>query len=371
MNCHTAEAPKELLVQKYLRANGLEKLSGELGIEAKFHPTEPLVILNYSQTGSPKTDPVVRECRALTLHSGTGDVVARSFPRFFREGECPDEELRFDWGDFVADEKVDGSLMVLYHWNGLCRVNTRGSFADGKIHPDFDRTWEETFFGLVNEVEVDHLSKELSYVFELCTRYNKVVTKYPEDRLYLLSAFNVRTGGEATPARLDATAQYLGVLRPKVFRFSSLEETKSYIEENAKRDPDWDGVVLRDRNGMRLKVKSASYDALHQLRGNNGDGFSARRLVPLVMNGNYRKVTDQFPEFAGRLFDVAERVGGAKARMMAVWDAAKPLPGQKEFALFVTQHTPLSGILFNARKSGEEPEAVWRRSEDYILKRVS
>jgi hypothetical protein len=81
-----------LQVQEYLHSGkSWANLTDELGIKVVFHPSLPLVTVNYDQIESPKTHPIVRECRGLVLHRQTFDLVARSFPRFFNWGEVADE----------------------------------------------------------------------------------------------------------------------------------------------------------------------------------------------------------------------------------------------------------------------------------------
>lgn len=143
-----------MLVQKYLREKSIElgsqaalsALTDEFAIRTALHPNgDPLVILNYSQIDSSKRHPLVQECRGLTLHLETWDVVARSFPRFFNYGECPDQDKKFDWNNFSAETKEDGSLILLYRFNNEWRVNTRGSFGLGEICPGVGKCWSKSF----------------------------------------------------------------------------------------------------------------------------------------------------------------------------------------------------------------------------------
>lgn len=73
-----------MLVQDYLKANGgnFAKLENELGIRSCFSGIDNRVILNYNQLDSPKENPIVRECRALTPgqgYPGGGSSGVRSF----------------------------------------------------------------------------------------------------------------------------------------------------------------------------------------------------------------------------------------------------------------------------------------------------
>lgn len=90
-------------------------LSHELGISVKDYGDR--VVLNYSQIESPKTHPVVRECRGAIM-SKSGEVICRPFDRFYNLGEAPETQEHLDINRTIAVEKLDGSLIKLYHWNG-------------------------------------------------------------------------------------------------------------------------------------------------------------------------------------------------------------------------------------------------------------
>ena len=68
-------------VQKYLKEFGIEALKQEFGIKVKEYE-EGLCVLNYDQINSPKSHPIVKECRSLILDKEF-NVVSRSMDRFF------------------------------------------------------------------------------------------------------------------------------------------------------------------------------------------------------------------------------------------------------------------------------------------------
>ena len=69
---------------EYIKKNGIESLKSEFGINVKEY--DDLFVLNYDQIESPKTHPIVQECRSLILDKQF-NVVSRSFDRFFNFGE--------------------------------------------------------------------------------------------------------------------------------------------------------------------------------------------------------------------------------------------------------------------------------------------
>src|SRR3989344_2446115 len=159
-----------LNVQTYLRTPGntLETLHNELGVEFAEHPTDPLVILNYSQIDSPKTNSIVMECRGLVLEKETWNIVAKAFNRFFNWGEVTEMMADFDWNNFTANTKEDGSLILFYYYGDHWRINTRGSFGEATIN-NTNITWKEHVKALAPWLLSGRFweKKDCMFVFEL------------------------------------------------------------------------------------------------------------------------------------------------------------------------------------------------------------
>lgn len=365
-----------LEVQKYLSGGkSLSDLTDELGIKIAAHPELPLVILNYCQIASPKTHPIVRECRGLTLDSRDWSVVARSFPRFFNWGEMADEMPLFDFSDCVVDSKEDGSLCVLYYFDGLWHGNTRGSF--GLDCAQFtDRTWRELFLqaaGFATWEEFGSvLDQSLTYVCEFVSPWNKVVRTYHEPGLYLLTAYRGRD-------ELPWDAQELispppAFRRPERFSLAGIEAVQSFLAERATTDKTFEGVVLRDRAGRRWKVKNPEYVALHRLRGEGDNLYNQKHLIRFVLKNEGDELLAYFPEVRETFYSLKSTVDRLYEEMESVWRENWRIESQKEFALSIVGQTPFTGLLFNLRKrkglvqTEEDLRAAWIDSEDVILK---
>src|SRR4051812_14440572 len=101
-------------VIKYLKQYGLKALEEEFSIKAKIYE-EGLIVLNYDQIySSTKAHPIVAECRGLILDTDF-NIVSRSFDRFFNLGEQPETQTDIDISKAVCMEKIDGSLIKIYH----------------------------------------------------------------------------------------------------------------------------------------------------------------------------------------------------------------------------------------------------------------
>ena len=70
------------LIKEYLEAgHTFEDLENEFAISA--NQVENLICLNYSQIDSPKTVPIVRQCRGTIIDADTYDIVHYPFFRFY------------------------------------------------------------------------------------------------------------------------------------------------------------------------------------------------------------------------------------------------------------------------------------------------
>lgn len=341
-----------LKIQEYLKSGKtFADLEAEYGIKSKFHPEYPLVplvILNYDQINSPKTDPIVRECRGLVLNGQTFELAAKGFDRFFNEGEAYELTKDFDWSRPVdVRTKEDGSYINFFNYKGDIFITTRGSWADSECGFS-GKTWAEIVMELMPEnPNPNTLFPGVNMIFELCTIHNKIVRSYFEPKLILLGA--TKNGIEFEPEYIDAFAQVWGFHRPEKFLCGTIEAVKELIAEKSVNDATWEGLVLRDANGMRLKVKSSTYVALHHMRGEGDNLFNPKYIIPFILKGETDEVLTYFPEIEEKLNEVGEKVGELWLELGHFFHEAGSITDQKEFALAV-KDCRLSSILFRLKK---------------------
>lgn len=360
-------------IQEWLMENdkNFAKLTEEFGIESKFHSELPLVKLVYSQIDSPKLHPITMECRGLVLNTETLEIEARCFKRFFNYGEALEITENFNWNNFFSDEKVDGSLIIVF-WNAIIKdwiITTKGSFADQQICEN-GPTWESLVRDLLGD-DIYKMSPSYTYIFELCSLYNKVVREYREPVLYFLCAIHTKTGVEVYSENVNDSDK---IKYPKQFNFKNIEEIVEFLQRMEETDPTFEGCVLRDNTGLRLKIKSKTYLALHRLKG-NGNVFLTKNLIPFIMSGETDELLAYFPEVKNIVDDLEKEINIHWNSLYNTWNIAKDITDQKEFAITITKkyNTPFSGILFTMKKNSmigdvEELKKMWRSSSDNIIK---
>lgn len=362
------------MLTEWLKAGGtIERLDSEFDIASHRHPTLPLIGLNYRIT-APKTNALVMECRGTVVEEGTWKVVAYPFPRFFNAGEALEITYTFVWDEYEITEKHDGSLIILFNYKGYWVAKTRGSFVGGVPFPPPRQpglTFEQLFWRSVDAEKTTSLSPEKTYLFEICGPSNKVVRRYTETVVYLLAVFDTASGREIVDLKsLVNTALSIGVQCVMPNRVRGKESLYTILESLEKTEPDREGFVIQDRNGLRLKVKSKTYQALHRLT-DNGDVRSVRNLIPLVLAGSRDKIVTYFPEILDRYDAVKHVVDEAWAVLLQTWRECHGIESQKNFALSVLPRTPFHGLLFGNRKrmgNEETLAAMWLEAGDLVEK---
>jgi len=353
-------------VIEYLKKNGIAALTAEYAIKVKVYD-EGLMVLGYDQIDSPKAPTIVRECRGLILDNDF-NVVSRSFDRFFNYGEMPETQAHLDWSRAYCAEKVDGSLIKIYYWNGLWRISTRGTaFAESTVN-GFPETFAELVLkalSLSAKEFQDKCNLELldnwTYIFELTCMENRVVKVYSGYTLHYLGSRSNLTGDYGNEFRL-LDAILLGAKEIQMYHFGSARA----CEESAKHLPDLEEGYVVYQDGVPVcKIKSPTYVAVHHIRG---EGLNPKRISQIVLTNETEEYLKYFPEDAVHFAPYVSALGVLKASLEAAYTATLDIVDQKEFAMAV-KGAPYSGVLFTCKKLGTKPSEVFNdMAEPYKIK---
>lgn len=336
-----------LEVQKYLRSGKtLADLKAQYAVEArpgKQHPN--LVSLKYSMIDSPMGERIVQECRGIILDMDDNwRVVARPFDKFFNYGEGHAAVL--DWSKARVQEKLDGSLMILYHYKGEWRVASSGTPDGAGEVGDTGITFSGLFWKVWNELgyELPHESEqELTFLFELMTPYNRVVCRQPENRVVLIGVRDRINGIESAVREFYGHDWQI----VKEFKLDTMDDIAKSFE---RMDPYLqEGYVVVDGNFNRVKVKHPGYVAIHHLKDSTVN--SVKNLMTVVLKGESDEFATAFPEYAAAMVTIKETFNSKVVEIQDTYTRIKDIVVQKEFALEAIK-TPYSGILFQHRKTG-------------------
>ena len=352
-------------VQEYLREHGLQKLQDEFSIVVTDYPDR--VVLNYNQIDSPRFHPICEECRALILRKDTWEVMARSFDRFYNVGESI-RDKDFPISKAIIQEKIDGSLLSIYNNGDKWCVSTRKmAFAEGTL--PIGITFRQLFDKAIENTKVmDVLNSYtnalyFTWVFEITSPENRVVTPYKERSVALIGARHLQTLKEMSSNDLDDFAKVMQVRRPKTFECNSIAELQKKAEELNIMDEGFVLVVEQDGSHWRLKCKNPKYVAIAHMRENGN--ISPKRIMSLILTNEHPEYLSYFPEDKP-YFDFTEEIYQESLnRIKAIANEHMGIKDQKEFALTImplTKYAYEKGVLFTARK-GTPIEETLRNME--------
>lgn len=288
-----------LEVVKYLKSDKtLDDLKSEFAIKYSFDEKRELVILNYDQIESPKTHPIVMECRSLILEVNTWEIISQAFYRFFNYGEA--NTNNFDFSNAVILEKIDGSLIHFFNYKDEWRMATRGIIDGNNKVGDFNITFKDLFdLALTSHPYLmNAITPTLNYTFELVSVYNKIVTSYKNTELYLINARNKKTGKELHRDELEIISDNIGCKIPKLYHLNNLNDIKESFKQLNSSDEGYVCVdyntIICNTNFSRVKVKNPSYLALAHLKGKGSTNSS---ILTLIRKGEEEELISVFPEY--------------------------------------------------------------------------
>jgi RNA ligase len=244
------------------------------------HKTLPISIYKYSRNCQFERiwDNVTLNMRGTVLDD-EGNVVARTFPKFFNMEEEPDY---FSDLPFEVFEKLDGSLGILFFYANGWHIATQGSFySDQAIYAQKILAKNETY--------KDVFSEKFTFLFEIIYKENRVVCHCgDEEKLVLLAAFNTDNGRETPYAELKSLAERTGFECVERYDgINDLSKIKGMIEDNQ------EGFVIRYSDGKRRKVKGEEYVRLHRVL----TAFSNLDIWDCLRNGtDYRSKMVDIPD---------------------------------------------------------------------------
>jgi len=358
-----------LAVQEYLKTHTLEDLKNEFSIKVTEHPIKNLILLNYNQIESPKLHPITKNCRGLCLNKQDYSLVSRGFERFYNLNECVEDTNKFDWNDCIIQSKEDGTFLNVFYYQGDWMVCTRGSFGNIPFY-DGGPSPSDLFDGAIDDLTTE-MDMSKTYIFELCSRHNKIVRDYPTPILYLLSMFDGEEEFCIDHVEYECktlNGQTPTIRLPERFSFSSSNEVESFIRERSKTDKTFEGVVVRDANNVRLKIKNPDYLCLHRLRGETNALFMPKNLIGFILDGETDEILVYFNECKPTVEKMTKILNEEYKLLYAVWLTIKDITNRKDFAISIPSSLKSKSLLFKWFDSKIELPILWKTNKELLLK---
>ena len=308
----------------------MEDVQLKLGIICRSHKQYPnLVSFKYDQINSPMADPIVQSARGIVLNTDDWSIVSWPFEKFWNHGEPL--AARIEWETARVQEKADGSLIQLYHYDDKWQVGSSGSpDASGSVGnlgmtfaELFWQTWSDARYELPVESE---MLKRFTFMFELMTPYNRIVVDNKRPRIVLVGVRNNTTGEELDVERFrDQDWEII-----KSFPLTSIDEIVDSFKHF--KGLDQEGYVVVDASYNRIKIKHPEYVAIHHLKGDTGPTF--KRMVNIICTGEASEAIASFPDWKAEYDKACARFDKLLSSLAEQYDEAVANSAtQKEFAV--------------------------------------
>lgn len=353
-----------LLVPDYLNV-----LVGRGHLRANRHPDLPLTIYNYSEVVQYKKlwTPTLMACRGLVM-SDKGEIVARPFGKFFNLGEVKKVPVE----PFKITDKMDGSLGIIFEYDGVRHVCTRGSFTSEQS-VKAARMLTDVHYEIIPGTTI---------LVEILYPENRIVVKYDYEGLIYLTTIDNATGQDIprmrqvwhgdwvreVPFYNKHAYDYVKPHADQKHYTKHANSPRAFLESLAARNEhNAEGYVALFESGLRVKVKFEDYVRLHRIIG----GLSPLRIWDCLRNGDdIETMIDGVPD---EIYDeVMETVSGlrgsARTVQEQIWDVWLDRPeggDRKDLAAYFLASGANATALF-AMLDNKGPEKV----HDIIWKAV-
>lgn len=326
-------------------------------IRKEAHPDLPLLLWNYTEDcmfAAKNWDYYTKHARGLVTDLD-GNVVALPFIKFFNMGEREDT-MPSALPNIMYEtlEKVDGSLIISYDFDGKVMCNTRGVWGND---------YADKAYRLLQKSEALHsiLKEDWTFLFELTYPGNGVVDYGMDEQLHILGAINRNTGEDLHYDDVLALAADLPFRKLTVHDYGEWcsDSLDYYADYN---EPGTEGWVVRFANGMRVKIKTAWYWSMFRAH----HFWSPSRIIDILMAGelDLSKAGMTATE-KQKMLDTAELVkikyNGWEEKAKEVV-ASLPTGSRKEqAAILTTKHQDVMSLCFSMLSGKDYRKQLWER----------
>lgn len=259
-------------------------------------------------------DEITLQCRGIVFERSTGKIVAHPFDKFFNY-----QELYAENGEltalgkrlkpeitkkFRAMDKIDGSLGIVFFYDGRWIVKTGGSFEADQSN------WAQTWFDDPKNINPEELHEGYTYCFEIVYNGDPHVCHYDYEGMVLLGFFD-QQHHESQMIDVVEAAYKLGCRYSQEYKFDTMEQM---IEHAKTLDVDHEGFVVTFSSGFKVKVKGVEYLERFKLISaiSKKDIRAHFDLVHLIVEPEYKKEIPEelwkMREYADKLEDACERI---------------------------------------------------------------
>lgn len=354
---------------KFLKAEGLTGLINRFNVNVKPSTKYPnLVCLTYNQLKTPK-NAITNDCRGIIIDKNTFEIISLPFTRFNDYNPTTFKNTSFDVENFKTYDKIDGSLMSVFYYDGQWNVSSKSTVDAQGLITEVNMTYSDYFWKIWKESNYEFpIDRNITYIFEFkFPSQTQFIVKTDKPSITLIGARNIKNLQEYDIETLVDNWKRVG------FERLTLEEV---LEKAKKLNPiNSEGFVICDDNFNRFKIKSPAYDLIGLLKRHSQyndekeveqNNFKRLCQISKVSDDKdflkfyencknyYKKIISAKKQLAHELYKIKEKITNMTP---------------KELGLFAKNHK-LGKVFFQLQKSDSIDDFIFnmdnRVYEDFI-----
>lgn len=301
-------------------------------------------VVNYVRSGKethPSVDSaqsaVFREARGLIFCKHTGELISRPFHKFFNLNERDDIVADFTKAHHIIT-KLDGSMVRPIKLPTGIRWGTKMGVTDVAMQAE-EFVANNPKYNLMAE---EFLAQNMTPIFEWCSRQQRIVLDYPEDKLVLLAIRDNFTGHYVSRAQLKMACNYYDVPLVDTHTLTWSTDDPTAFTEFVRSMKGIEGFIIQFDDGHMVKIKTDEYVSLHRAKSLLDN---ERDVVGIVLD---EKVDDLLPllpesdrkhllDFQDAIwYDILTFQTGVNVTLRALGDVSR-----KDFALASVNMDPM------------------------------
>lgn len=202
-----------------------------------------------------------RECRGIIFNTASGEIIRRPLHKFFNWAERP--EVGAGKIDFSRPHhilyKMDGSMLSPFMSNGKLRFGTKKGYTDIAA-PVEDWVAQHPHYLNFSEYMVN-----MGYtpIYEWCSRKQRIVIDYPNDRLVLTAVRHMKNGFYMPYGDMQKYGQVYNIEVVEMFDSNSITDINAFAQK-IRATVGLEGVVVRFEDGHMIKLKGDEYCLFHK-----------------------------------------------------------------------------------------------------------
>ena len=296
-----------------------------------------------------------RECRGLIFDTATGNLISRPYHKFFNAGEREETAINKInlYEPHVVLEKLDGSMIRPIPTKEGFRLATKAGITDVAMNAEYFIADKKHYSQFIHKC----FQRNITPIFEWCSRKNRIVVDYPEDQLILTAMRYVSDGNYVHYDSMKNYASARDIPVVKAVDGLAVQNIDLFVKQVREWD-DGEGVVLRFDNGHMVKVKADEYVLRHKSK----DQISQEKnVLQVILDDSVDDVVPLLtPDDANRLKEFQGVFWASVVDLCIDMDhlfqiGTKKYPDKKDFAVEYVQKEipPMYAPIMYAMKGGK------------------